>query len=339
MPPKAIVKVKKPKAKDLKETTELFNQMMGIGKVNVCITAPKYRGIIEIITNIVELNDIFALICDKQSLPALEAFQQQCRDIVAGAMSLELQETLGQISEERHDEFSNKYYELKDHAVVKKLIITCSNLDAVKIDTAKNAKGTTLNFLADDTRATVEYLAYCPFDFKAWAINQLALTGGTHIEQRRLTVMVSLLAQWKEITKSLYDVINSADIEVEEFVNIIKESLASIRQHPELQGCSEAFKRIEESLSMLRGNFDKYYSDFVESGNNSTIIIENFILDVSKSTKSSPALVMQFKKIISYYKNIRERSKQAGGNTTIDRLFEKIDTNIQKLDELNAAKQ
>lgn len=332
MPPKAIVKVKKVKSAEIKDATEVFNQMVGIGRVNMCVVAPKYKTIVQIISEIVEINNIFMLICDAKSKVQLIEFQNSCNEFLNNVFQLELPETLGSISDERHEKFSQVYYDAKKSPIVKKLIITASNLDSLKIDESKNDRGTTLNHIADDSRATVEYLAFCPFDFKRWVIDQLAMNRGMLIERQRLTLMVTFLTQWKAKCKALYECINSVDIDIDDFIRVIKESMVHIKQQPELQNCTEAFKRIEDSMSMLKNNFGQYYSDFVESGNNSTIIIENFILDVSKNSKSSPALVMQFKKIISFYKNARSKAS-AQGDKKIDHLFEKIDESIKKLDE------
>ena len=65
-------------------------------------------------------------------------------------------------------------------------------------------------------------------------------------------------------------------------------NIDEIQKQPELHRCKDAFKKIKESVMMLKTNFNEYYRDFVDTSDN-TIIMQHFIVDVSKSTEASPS--------------------------------------------------
>jgi len=92
--------------------------------------------------------------------------------------------------------------------------------------------------------------------------------------------------------------------------------------------CDQAFNKISESVGLLKGNFNSYYKDYISS-NNPTIIMENFVLDVSKNTRASPVLTAQFRKIIAHYRKI---ASQQANNPKLQTLFQQVDKNFQELE-------
>jgi hypothetical protein len=97
--------------------------------------------------------------------------------------------------------------------------------------------------------------------------------------------------------------------------------------------CDQAFQKIIDSISLLKGNFSNYYKDFTISGN-PTIIMENFVLDVSKNTKSSPTVMAQFRKIISHY---RKLASQHASNPKLQSLFSQVDANFKELEKCESS--
>ena len=84
--------------------------------------------------------------------------------------------------------------------------------------------------------------------------------------------------------------------------------------------CEKAFKKIEESVDLLKENFNGYYKDYVQT-QNQMIIMESFVTDVAKNTKADPETTREFRQIISYY---RKMAGQQIKNPPMKQLFDKI---------------
>jgi hypothetical protein len=104
-------------------------------------------------------------------------------------------------------------------------------------------------------------------------------------------------------------------------------SIDEVKKH--IPRCDQAFQKIIESVDLLKGNFNGYYKDYTASGN-PTIIMENFVLDVSKNTKSSPAVTAQFRRIIAHY---RKLASQQASNPKLQSLFAQVDANFHELEK------
>ena len=110
-------------------------------------------------------------------------------------------------------------------------------------------------------------------------------------------------------------------------MQVIISSLDDVKKH--IPRCDEAFDKIRESVGLLKGNFGGYYKDYVAS-NNPTIIMENFVLDVSKKTESSPKVTGQFRRIISHYRKLASQQAQ---HPKLRTLFEQVDKNFSALEK------
>jgi hypothetical protein len=138
-------------------------------------------------------------------------------------------------------------------------------------------------------------------------------------------VIMVILNKIYNITHEVYKLSTSPDIDVNDFIRIVKDSIGKLKS--QIPRCGEAFHKIEESIDLLRGNFDDYYKDFRESGN-PTVIMENFVVDVSKKTKASAKLAFQFKKIIQHYQKIAANKNQ---DPRLKVLFQQFDKNMAAL--------
>ena len=139
------------------------------------------------------------------------------------------------------------------------------------------------------------------------------------------------LAKLHEVAHGLYKAVSLPDIDVERLIEVIMSALDEVRRY--VPRCDEAFKHIADSVHLLRENFGGYHRDFMIS-NNPTIILENFVLDVSRQRAGSARLAGQFKRIILHYKRL-------AGDRQMDprmrRLFSHVDTNLQELERLDGA--
>ena len=137
------------------------------------------------------------------------------------------------------------------------------------------------------------------------------------------------IAKLYEISHSVYIILSEPDVDVNEFVAVILNSIDSVKKH--IPRCNEAFDKIVESVDILKHNFDGYYKDFM-SCNNPAIIMEHFVLDVSKNTKATPKITAQFRRIITHYRNI---ASQHSTDPRLQSLFKHVDKNFEALEKCN----
>ncbi len=133
------------------------------------------------------------------------------------------------------------------------------------------------------------------------------------------------------LTRKIWDVISSPDIDVNQFVDVIMTNIEYIQKRPELSRCKKAFAKIRASVNLLKDRFGSYYRDFIRT-KESTIIFEHFILDVSNTTNVDPQEVAQFRIIIDYYRKI---AQQQSNNPKIKAMFEKVEATFKEM-EANA---
>ena len=128
-------------------------------------------------------------------------------------------------------------------------------------------------------------------------------------------------------TYDVYQIITSPDIDISKFSDIIVQSIQQAKKM--IPRANKAFKKIEESVELLKNNFQNYYKDFITT-KNPTIIVENFILDVSKENTGELDLDLarQFKKIVMFY---QKKSQGKIKDPRINQLFEMLNKNFDML--------
>ena len=125
----------------------------------------------------------------------------------------------------------------------------------------------------------------------------------------------------------IYEIITSPDIDISKFSDIIIQSIQQAKKM--IPRANRAFRKIEESVALLKNNFQNYYKDFV-STKNPTIILENFILDCSKEYGDDVDLELarQFKRIVMFY---QKKSQGKIKDPRINQLFEMLNKNFDML--------
>jgi hypothetical protein len=154
--------------------------------------------------------------------------------------------------------------------------------------------------------------------------------GGLGVKQKE-GIMV-FLHKLYHVTHDAYEAANLPDINVDEFVCVIQDSLKQVKG--QIPRCEDAFLKLSKSIEMLRGNFGRYYKDSKHSGNPG-LLMENFVMDVAKdSSDSSVKVRMQFKSIITYYQKM-SASQPKDPRTAA--LFREIDSNFAELQRREAS--
>ncbi len=128
-------------------------------------------------------------------------------------------------------------------------------------------------------------------------------------------------------TYDIYEIVTSPDIDISKFSDIIIQSIQQAKKM--IPRANRAFRKIEDSVELLKNNFQGYYKDFI-STKNPTIILENFILDCSKENGDDVdiELARQFKKIVMFY---QKKSQGKIKDPRVNQLFDMLNKNFDML--------
>jgi hypothetical protein len=215
--------------------------------------------------------------------------------------------------------FGASFAAAKKCSLVNTIIVACKNLVPHKksLETPGALKGRFLTKGGGLTFAPLPDLSQVNF-------KQIYTDGRLGAADREF--VLTILHKLYTVGHDTYEAVSSPDVDVNEFVEVIMSSIGEVRKH--IPRCDDAFRKIVESVDLLKGNFGGYYKDYVAS-NNPTIIMENFVLDVSKNTKSSPKVTAQFRHIIAHY---RKLASQQASHPKLQSLFQQVDANFQELE-------
>ncbi len=309
---------------------EMFNQMLGTGAVNMNIAYPRYARIKGIVKTLLELFEMFnaSAFMKRQKEFAFEQneiaeFISRSREACAELFKIDFREyewNLSLVEDEQKQAFAEVYEKMKKSEIINTFIIMCDRLVTYKryIGDANN-----LNPVFISTMAGIEF---CPFPFTR--LNVKYIFSLDAIGDKTKEFFLTVLNKALELSYKLWGEITSPDINVDEFVDVIMANIKEIQRRPELSRCQKAFKKIEESVHLLKGRFNNYYRDFIQT-KNSTIMMEHFILDVSKSTKADVETTRQFRQIIGFYRKIAQEQVV---NPKVKMLFDKVNESFKELE-------
>jgi hypothetical protein len=323
-----VRKVKMPTGVDDNELSGMFNDILGADKVRIDIAYPRYCRIRDLVDKIIQkytetLDSALLkrpeLSLSAKSLTAYIARMRTGREIHF-AMSLDSYVDWSAVSEEDHQKFTDMYRAMKTSPLIKEIIVTLGNLVTYK-DNFSIPDNMNINFVR-----SIPGIEWSPFPFVFNFREVLCLQGVGANTKKFLTNMLHVIytssfAIWNET--------QSPDVDVKKFAEIMEMNIDRLKSIPELSRCHTAFKKIQQSIGLLENKFNVYYRDFI-STKDSTIIMQNFIADVSKDTNADPALTREFRIIINYYR------KQAASQTTnpqVKSLFEKVNATFKHMEE------
>jgi hypothetical protein len=325
-----VKKVKIPLTGKDEGISEMFNQMLGAGSVNLTISYPKYVKMRGLCTNIVK---IFTLLAECPWMKASLEFaseREQIREFCKRAtveigenFAIDLTEyewNLNTVDDEIKKRFGESYEAAKKSHIINTFIITLDRLAPYKVN-FNNLEALNPKFLT--CMACAEWT---PFQFTSLNLKQVFMTADENTVRFLMTVLYKIF----EMTHKLWQETTSPDVDVEQFVQVIMGNMDEIQSKaPELSRCKRAFKKIADSVSLLKDRFGEYYRDFVDT-KDSTIMMQNFIIDVSKSTSADPETMREFREIIKYYKKIAGQQQQ---NPKMKMLFDKVSDSFKQLEK------
>lgn len=328
------------KASQNKDILNSFEDLLGTGenKTNLSVAHPKYNNFQVHCSRFIKLLKMFSNSTiiqknenDKINLEKYIIFLEKNFNETFTAPDLEqfftretetlLGHNYNMVPNHIKEEFSSIFYKVKKCNLVNIIIVTCNNLNNVS-KYIENKENLSDIFLTKTSGNIFEPLPDSKINIKK------LYNDDSNSDQEKQFILI-FISKLYEISYNLYQTVSSPDINIEEFVYIVVTSIDEIKKH--VPRCDEAISKIKESVELLRSNFSDYYKDFVASNSNPSIIMENFILDVSKNTNATPKLTNQFRKIISYYKNMSSKIKCT--DSKLSKLFNQIDINFDKLDK------
>ena len=216
-------------------------------------------------------------------------------------------------------EFDRIFKEMKTCSLVNTTLVVCKNLIVHK-KALGDQEALRDKFLRDAGTTFAPLPELGQLNFKR-IYNESAINAND-----RKFIMV-VLHKMLMISHDVYDALSAPDVDVDEFVEVIMGSIEEVKKH--IPRCDQAFAKIVESVSLLRGNFSSYYKDYAASGN-ASIMMENFVLDVSKNTNASPQVTSQFRRIITHY---RKLASQQATNPKLQNIFAQVDANFKELEK------
>jgi len=177
------------------------------------------------------------------------------------------------------------YEEARESAIVREIIQTCDIIAPYKVH-IKDATALTGTFLENIPGS--KFAPFANLDIADAYLQAESLPPDARKGMREfILIFVHKLFTYGY---QLFTIYTAPDMNVEQMIAVVHDSISQLRSVPQLSRCDIAFDTIEKSIHLLRDNFGSYYVDFLQTKSPSTIF-ENFILDVAKqqSTATSEA--------------------------------------------------
>lgn len=204
--------------------------------------------------------------------------------------------------------FLDSYEVAKKSHILARLIVMCSNLAPYRTYISGKTKDfkptcTFIKGLAGNSWTPFEDID--AFDFKA-----LIEFAPQHVTEEFVAVVLSKLYGY---TLAIHRSVTTPDVDITIFTKDLGEQLKKLSKHPKLSRCKGALAKVRDSLSILQDKFGDYYKDVVVSGDQ-TMLMQNFILDVSDEHKKDPKLILEFRHLMQFYKEQSQAQGKAGAN-------------------------
>jgi hypothetical protein len=328
---RATVKIKKmPMAskEDAETLNKMFEQMTGAQNADVDVIIPKYIKLHKLVSKYCKLfgillgsDEFVELVSEHDWIEEISGFIKALPESTGTDLTKRYDESLEdmiQLKGLSECEMNTKYKNLKENSFIKQIIITGSNLAQHKKYIGDSA---TLDdsFINREPGLTFQPISFSSLDLKVlWSIDTITPSAKKFV--------LSMLSHTYNIGIEMYDVITSPDIDINKFSRILIESITKLRK--QIPRCDKAFDVIENSVKLLEGNFKSYYKSSIEAENPS-VIIENFIIDVSTSQNASPLVTTQFRRIVAFLKQ-----KSSGNNDPkVKKLFSMLNSQFSAMDK------
>jgi hypothetical protein len=285
---------------DIDEISTMFEQMIGSSDADVDIIIPK---MLDLCNKVVRYHRATNILLGFNELgPLLQKYEwdnqiSEFLDLLTTTNRINIKkeynrDDLMQILELKKRpevEINEEYKSLKNNQHIKQITITCGNLDSYK-KYLENKDKLEDTFIRREPGDVFSPISFTNLDLKLlWFAEELSDKAKKII----LTIMHHMLIIGQEI----YEIVASPDIDISKFSSMLVDTIAGLRK--QIPRCDKAFDIIENSVKMLEDNFTNYYRSSVVAENPSIIALD-FISDVSNKQKTSPIVMAQFHRIMSF---------------------------------------
>lgn len=322
----SIRQIKK-KPHGIADLQDMFGSMMGLSNVDPEIIIPKYircignvKAVYKVLVSMSQLAARFLVLSDFK-----EEFEQIGNEALRYKVELKLPETydekqLGMMTE---DDVNILYKELKTHTIIVEMLELCAALRKYR------------NCIEEETKLSDRFIKEEPgFNLNVFTFSNLDLKKlwARDVPNSIKDLILFMLHRLYMTLLDIYNVVSSPDVDVDRFSSILVQSLGSLRQIPELKTCKDAFRRIEDSVSLLKTNFSEYYKEAIVSGD-LNCIFQSFVLDVANQGKGSNAgLTRQFGIIVNYFQKVSVE-KGKSNDPQIKKIMELLSKNYKVMEE------
>lgn len=316
------IKIKTEK-KDLSLST-----LFGTGNAEMNIIVPKYLEIKRVSKHLInvlcKLSEFKTLVADfPETKKGMQEISLWCKN-TREKLLLDKKETEDELYLIDKIEFNKTYKDLKNNDVIKAIILHCNEL-RIHEKNIKDPKALNGDFIMQEPGSSYKIWPFSTFDIKK-------LWNHDAIKPAVKTFVLSVLSGYYNDSRELFELTTSPDIDIDALAEQLINSVANIQNTPAGSRCQRAFDKINNSISLFKANFKKYYRDAIVT-KNPTIIPINFVTDVSKQDQSDfdIKLAGEFKVIVAQiYKASTENGKNK--DPRIAKLFEFLSQNMDLME-------
>lgn len=327
-------KIQKIGGQDADQMMGMFNQMLGTERPEFSVVKPKLEKLCKVLNSVQTLLSKFNQSDIRKGFPEHNKHFDEITTFIESISKTLTDYNLPTAPSDMSDvngwkEYMNKtvdnYLAVKDCPIVKKLVILCRELKKQK-KYIGNREKLSKEFIVTSVDPDVFMLdPICRLPFKDIFIGE-KIKRMKNAEQYILLLLCMLF----EKTFEVYKTITSPDVDVDKFVDIVTTSIDQVKK--QIPRCDAAFNKIKNATSMLKDNFDVYYKDFI-TNQNPTSIMEDFVLDVSRTVSGDIKMVAQFNKIINFYKS--KSKAQMQNNPQLKKVFDVVGNQLKALESMN----
>jgi hypothetical protein len=326
---KVRVKQSKINAVDTSSINGLFEEMVGMKDADPNIIRPKFvkarnliryiHSILNMLANLKDLDKDYPKL--KQPMDEIKKYLFDMKESVY--FSTDKEDVEDRYQEIDKTDMNNLYKKLKENVFTKQLVLLGSRLKQYKsnLEDPTNIKD---NFIGQEPG-----LSFTIFDFSTLDLKQIWAEPKMSPSIKKIILQV--LHKIYKSTLELYEIITSPDVDLDEFIALLLDSIGQLKKQPGLNRCLHAFKRIEDSVALLKDNFGKYYRDSISCGN-PDIIVQNFIVDVSNAGGPDARLTSEFRKIIQYMHNMSNQNGRSK-DPKVKKLFQILNKNFEIMEK------
>jgi hypothetical protein len=207
-----------------------------------------------------------------------------------------------------------------------KSIKTCINIYSLLLPYAQ--------YIRDEENLSGQWITTAGFGFSIFDFSKLdiyMIWADERCTDQVRKYILTLFNRIYVISAEIYDSYTTPDLDTQRFSELMVDSVNRLQELPELSRCNLAFKKITNSVNMLRDNLKTYHRDFISSKNPS-IIMESYIMDLANAQENpSPVLISQFRKILVFYQKQQAGNQRAFKDNNLMKMCTELDEKLRFL--------